>query len=45
MTSLELDGTLIVRACKGAKVHIHGLKVTNQGWTFNAVDDSGLRDA
>lgn len=29
---LDLDGTLIIRACRGAKVHVQNLSVRNKGW-------------
>uniref|UniRef100_A0A7S1NMY0 Uncharacterized protein n=1 Tax=Eutreptiella gymnastica TaxID=73025 RepID=A0A7S1NMY0_9EUGL len=37
---LDLDGCLIVRAVKGAKVTIKRLTVRNAGWKFAALDSS-----
>jgi UDP-sugar pyrophosphorylase len=45
--SLELDGTLIVKACPGANVAIRGLKVKNDGWSFESLghDNTSEEDA
>jgi len=38
LLNLKLDGTLIVKACRGAKVTIKNLTVTNDGWRFKNID-------
>jgi UDP-sugar pyrophosphorylase len=36
LKNVEVDGTLIIKACEGAKVTVDGLKVKNKGWTWKA---------
>ena len=35
--NLDLDGTLIIKACKGAHVYVNNLQVHNNGWDMSAV--------
>jgi hypothetical protein len=36
--NLRVDGALVVRAVRGAKVVLDGLTVSNQGWTWTPLD-------
>ena len=37
LKNVEVEGTLIIKACEGAQVTVDGLKVNNKGWQFKAV--------
>lgn len=39
--SLTLDGALCIKACDGASVTVRGLSVSNAGWQFQDLPDSG----
>jgi len=41
--NLDLDGTLIVRAVKGANVRLQGLVVKNKGWALEPLKGGGSR--
>jgi UDP-sugar pyrophosphorylase len=42
--SLDLDGTLVVRAAPGAKVVIDGLVVKNEGWALETLSAAEMAD-
>ena len=37
--SLDVDGTLVIKAAKGAKVHVKAAKAHNAGWPLVALKD------
>ncbi|CAM9713899.1 unnamed protein product [Chrysoparadoxa australica] len=39
LEDLELDGALIIKAVPGAMVAVSGLKVTNEGWSMEAIPE------
>ena len=43
--SLDLDGTLVIRAVEGANVVVDGLVVKNDGWTYQQLTEAELQDA
>lgn len=38
---LDLDGALVIRACKGATVRLKGLRIRNSGWPLVNLDPEG----
>jgi UDP-sugar pyrophosphorylase len=38
---LELDGTLIVRVAEGARLHLRGLRISNDGWPIRQLQGDG----
>lgn len=43
--SLDLDGTLVIRAVEGAKVVVDGLVVKNDGWSYQQLTEADLEDS
>ncbi len=42
--SLELSGSLVIRLCKGAKVTLRKVRVSNPGWSFKEFADGSSSD-
>ncbi len=36
---VQVSGALVIRAVPGAKVHVRALKVANEGWTWQPLQE------
>ena len=41
LKNVEIDGTLVIKACEGAEVVVDGLKVKNKGWEWKPIGKGG----